>query len=150
MAKDSDIALKSWEVYQNLAKEMGENCWKVRAIYITTISALIAYSYSSNTTLLYLFVSALAPIFFLVESGYRRLQMQYFQKSAEIEITLNDLIAKEAEPRFPSLGVGTDLDTPDLLGLKEMLRLRRIMVWLPYFTFFLFPLGLWILGISNE
>ena len=67
--KNKDIALKAWEVYQELAKGMGESAWQIRSIYFATAAGLIAYTYNSSSPILYLLVSILCLLFFVIESG---------------------------------------------------------------------------------
>ena len=50
--KNKDIALKAWEVYQILSKEMGESAWKIRSVYFATSAGIIAYTYNSSSSLL--------------------------------------------------------------------------------------------------
>jgi hypothetical protein len=149
MSEDNkDIALKAWDVYQSLAKGMGESAWKIRSICFATSAALIAYSYNSSSPELYLLVSALAILFFILESGYRRLQDQYIDKSIQIEVTLNDYIANEETPRFPN-SIGTDVNTPSWSQLVELFRLKRIILWLPYLVIFGAPIVLFCLGVKK-
>ena len=149
MSEDNkDIALKAWDVYQSLAKGMGESAWKIRSICFATSAALIAYSYNSSSPELYLLVSALAVLFFILESGYRRLQDQYIEKSIQIEVTLNDYIANEETPRFPN-SIGTDVNTPSWSQLVELFRLKRIILWLPYLVIFVAPIVLFCLGVKK-
>ena len=141
-AKNKDIALKAWEIYQNLVKGMGESAWKIRSVCIATSAALIAYTYNSSSPVLYLLVSVLAILFMMLESGYRRLQDQYIEKSNLIELTLNDFIANEEFPRFPD-SIGTDVNTPTLTQLVNLFKPKRIIFWLPYLFLFIMPILLW-------
>lgn len=140
--KNKDIALKTWEIYQGLIKGMGESAWKIRSVCLATSAALIAYTYNSSSPVLYLIVSVLAILFMMLESGYRRLQDQYIEKSYLIELTLNDFIANEELPRFPD-SIGTDVDTPTFKQLVNLFRLKRIIFWLPYLFLFIVPILLW-------
>jgi len=101
MDKNHEIALKAWETYQSLVKGMGESAWKIRSVYFTLSAALITYSYTNSTPELYILVSMLSILFLLLESGYKRLQIQYIEKSRLIETTIDDIIAGEDMPRFP-------------------------------------------------
>lgn len=145
---NKDIALKAWEVYQGLAKGMGESAWKIRSIYFATAAGLIAYTYNSSSPILYLLVSVLCVLFFVLESGYRRLQDQYIEKSMTIEHTLNDFIANDEHPRFPE-SIGTDVDTPSWKGLIKLLGIKRIIFWLPYLVLFCLPLILFLLDVRK-
>jgi len=145
---NKDIALKAWEVYQGLAKGMGESAWKIRSTFFATAAGLIAYTYNSSSPILYLLTVLLCVLFFILESGYRRLQDQYIEKSIAIERTLNDFIAKEEHPRFPET-IGTDVDTPSWSGLIKLLTLKRIIFWLPYLVLFLLPLILFLFDVKK-
>lgn len=139
---NKDIALKAWEIHQNLAKGMGESAWKIRSVCFTTSAALIAYSYNSSSPALYLLASAFSVLFMVLESGYRRLQDQYIEKSNLIELTLNDFIANEEFPRFPD-SIGTDVNTPSFAQFLNLFKLKRIIFWLPYLIIFIMPIFLW-------
>jgi hypothetical protein len=78
----------------------------------------------------------------MLESGYRRLQDQYIEKSNLIELTLNDFIAHEDHPRFPD-SIGTDVNTPSVTHLAELFKLKRVVFWLPYILIFVVPILLW-------
>ena len=145
---NKDIALKAWEIYQGLAKGMGESAWKIRSVYFTTSTALFAYSYNSATPELYLLISAISVLFLILESGYRRLQDQYIDKSIQIETTLNDLIANEKHPRFPE-SLGTDVDTPSFTQLINLFSVKRIIFWMPYLVIFAIPILLYLCGIKK-
>lgn len=146
--KNKDIALKAWEVYQGLAKGMGESAWKIRSICFAMTSALIAYVYNSSSPLLYFLVSFVCILFFFLESGYRRLQDQYIEKSIAIERTLNDFIANDEHPTFPE-SIGTDVDTPKFSGLFKLLAIKRIIFWLPYLILFLLPIALFFFDVRK-
>jgi hypothetical protein len=145
---NKDIALKAWEVYQGLAKGMGESEWRIRSICFAMTSALIAYTYNSASPLLYILASFVCVLFFVLESGYRRLQDQYIEKSIAIERTLNDFIANDDHPVFPE-SIGTDVDTPSFAGLLKMLEVKRIIFWLPYLILFLLPIALYVFDIEK-
>lgn len=143
-----DVALKAWEIYQNLAKGMGESAWKIRSVCFTLNAALVAYSYTSSAPLLYLVASVLSVMFFLMESGYRRLQDQYIEKSIAIELTLNDFIANESDPRFPE-SIGTDLSIPSFDKFIKLFALKRIIFWMPYIVIFFAPIILYFLDFKK-
>ncbi len=145
---NKDIALKAWEVYQGLAKGMGESAWRIRSICFAMTSALIAYTYNSSAPLLYILASFVCVLFFVLEAGYRRLQDQYIEKSISIERTLNDFIANDDHPVFPE-SIGTDVDTPTFAGLLKLLAVKRIIFWLPYLILFLLPIALYVFDIKK-
>lgn len=146
---NKDIALKAWDVYQNLAKGMGESAWKIRSVCFGLTSGLISYAYVSSAPAIYIIVSILSLMFLILESGYRRLQDQYIFKSNEIELTLNDFIANEKNPRFPN-SIGTDVDTPSFDHLINMFRAKRIVFWLPYLLLFVVPIIFFFYEIKKE
>jgi hypothetical protein len=146
--KNKDIALQAWEIYQGLIKGMGESAWKIRSVCIATSVALMAYTYNSSSPFLYLLVPVLAILFMTLESGYRRLQDQYIEKSNLIELTLNDFIANEEFPRFPD-SIGTDVYTPTLTQLLNLFKPKRIIFWLPYLFLFIIPILLWKYNIMK-
>lgn len=133
---NKDIALKAWEVYQNLTKEMGDSAWKTRATFFATTTGLVGYAYTTASHFLYLVGSILSVLFFFLEAGHRRIQIQYIQKSISIERTLNDFIANEETPTFPD-SIGTDIDTPQVRDFLDMFAARRAMLWIPYSVVFL-------------
>lgn len=143
-----DIALKAWEIYQGLAKGMGESAWKIRSVFFALSAGLIAYTYNSSSPLIYLLVPILGILFFILESGYRRLQDQYIEKSIAIERTLNGYIANDDHPEFPE-SIGTDIDTPSLTALIQLLSLKRIIFWLPYLLLFIIPIVLFYFNIKK-
>jgi len=145
---NKDIALKAWEVYQGLAKGMGESAWQIRSTYFVTVTGLLAYTYNSSSPLLYLLAPVLCVLFFVLESGYRRLQDQYIEKSMSIEHTLNDFIANDKHPTFPE-SIGTDVDTPTWNALIKLLALKRIIFWMPYLVLFILPVLLFILDVRK-
>ena len=48
-----EIIIKAWDTYQGLIKGFGENCWKVRSVFISISTAIIAFAYTSDTVILY-------------------------------------------------------------------------------------------------
>ena len=147
-APNKDIALKAWDVYQGLAKGMGESAWKIRSVFFALSTAVISFAYTSVSPYLYLLVSALAVLFMFLESGYRRLQDQYIEKSNQIELTLNDYIAGEKSPRFPE-SIGTDVETPNLEHLIQLFCLKRAIFWVPYAILFFAPMALCAFGFTK-
>ena len=73
---DNDVVLKAWEVFQGLAKGLGDSCWKIRSVFYTASSALTAYAFVHSEPRLYWVVAFLAVIFFILESGYKQVQDQ--------------------------------------------------------------------------
>jgi hypothetical protein len=148
-APNKDIALKAWDIYQGLAKGMGESAWKIRSVFFTISAAIISFVYTSDAPFLYILVSALSVLFLFLESGYRRMQDQYIEKSNEIELTLNDYIAGEECPRFPE-SIGTDVETPDFDQLIQMFHLKRAIFWVPYTVLFIVPVLLFLFDITKK
>ena len=86
---EKDIVLKAWEVFQGLAQGLGDSSWKIRSVFYTASSALIAYGFVHNEPLLYIGVVVLAAVFFIFEAGYKQVQNQYIAKSLAIQPTLD-------------------------------------------------------------
>jgi hypothetical protein len=141
---DKAIVLKTWEVYQRLAQSMGDTCWKIRSLFYTASSALIAYGYVHSTTPPYVLVTVLSVLFCLLEAGYKDIQNQYIQKSLEIERTLNDLLVNEPEPFIPPDGISTSIAKPSLWRYRNQFRARKVLFWGPYFVFLVTSLILWL------
>jgi hypothetical protein len=74
----------------------------------------------------------------LVEEGtfYKQIQNQYIFKSAEIERTLNDLLANEPHPFIAEHGIKTAIKTPTRRGYCRLLRGRNFLFWGPYLFVF--------------
>lgn len=134
---DSELPLKTWEVYQGLAQGLGETCWKIRSIFYTASSGLVAYAFIHSVPVLYLVAAVLAVAFFLLEAGHKQIQDQYIRKSIQIERTLNDLLVNEEEPYIPKRGISTLVKTPTWRGYLKLLRLRRVLFWGPYLCVFI-------------
>jgi hypothetical protein len=130
---DKEVVLKAWEVYQGLIQALGESCWKIRSIFYTTSSAMIAYGFVHSISFLYVVVAVLSIIFFVLEAGYKQIQNQYIVKSAEIERTLNDLLVDEPHPFIAERGIKTAIKTPTRRGYIRLLRFRNFLFWGPYF-----------------
>jgi hypothetical protein len=141
---DKEIILKTWEVYQGLVQGMGDTCWKLRSLFYTASSALIAYGFVHSITVPYVLVTVLSIIFFLLEAGYKDIQNQYIQKSLEIERTLNDLLVNEPEPFIPPGGISTSIAKLSMWRYRNQLRMRKILFWGPYFLFLIVSLILWL------
>ena len=129
---DKEIVLKTWEVYQGLVQGLGETCWKIRSVFYTVSSGLIAYAFVHAIPFLYLVVAALCVVFFVLEAGYKQIQNQYIVKSAQIERTLNDILVHEPQPFIAEGGIMTAIKTPTYRGYLRLLRLRYWLFWLPY------------------
>jgi hypothetical protein len=147
---DKELVLKAWEVYQGLVQSLGDTCWKIRSIFYTSSSALIAYGFVHSMSILYLIVSVLSVAFFLLEAAYKQIQDQYIVKSIQIERTLNDLLVNEPEPFIHERGISTSIKTPTPRGYLNQLRLRKWFFWGPYFAVFVCSLFLfWFKPVIN-
>lgn len=145
---DKDLVLKTWEVYQGLIQGLGETCWKIRSIFYTASSALIAYGFVHSIPFLYLVVAVLCVIFFVLEAGYKQIQDQYIVKSVEIERTLNDLLVNEPHPFIAERGISTAIKTPTRRGYRNQLRLRKWLFWGPYALIFVCSIVLALAGVG--
>lgn len=139
--KQIDILKSSWEMYQNLAKGFAENCWKIKTVGIGFWSAIISYGYKNNNILMFYFSIFIVIIFFLMESGMRRLQYKYISKSIQVEKTINDFLVG-AEPILPEDGISTNIDVPSIKDFLNLLRLRRWMFWSPYLSLLIISIAL--------
>lgn len=141
---DKDIVLKAWETYQTLVSGMGETCWKIRSLFYTSSSALIAYGFVHSITLPYMLVTGLSLVFFLLEAGYKDIQNQYIQKSLEIERTLTDLLVNEPNPFIPPEGISTSIAKLTPWRYRNQLRMKKILFWGPYLVFAIGSIVLWL------
>ena len=146
---EKDVVLKAWEVFQDLAQGQGESCWKIRSVFYTASSALIAYGFVHNEPLLYGGVIPLAALFFILEAGYKQVQNQYIAKSLAIEQTLNDLLVGEEEPFLPVAGISTSISTPTF---RKCFRIWRgnMLFWSPYLLIPVVALLLWIFNVCGH
>ena len=129
---NSELPLKTWEVYQGLVQGLGETCWKIRSIFYTASSGLIAYAFVHSIPSLYWVAAALSVVFYFLEAGYKQIQDQYIQKSIQIERTLNDLLVNEAEPYIPKRGISTLVKTPTWRGYWNQFAFKKLLFWGPY------------------
>ncbi len=132
-----NILIKAWEMYQNLAKGLGESSWKIKTIGIGFWSAIVAYSYKENDNNIYFLSILIVILFFFIESGMRRLQYKYIEKSIEIEKSINDYLVEEDEIRLPSKGITTNVEVPDCKDFFNLFRLKRWIFWFPYLVLLL-------------
>lgn len=149
MPNASEIIIKAWDTYQGLIKGFGDNCWKVRSVFISVSTAVMAFAYTSDTVMLYTLNLIIIPLFSLLESGYRWLQSQCILKSREIERSINDILAGEKEPYLPNDGVCTSFDTPTAKDLLSQFKIKRFLFWLPYAIFLIITVTLLVFGITK-
>jgi hypothetical protein len=131
-SETTTIALAAWNQYQQLVRNSAEAIWKIRAVFYTVSSALIAAGYASQQGFIYFCVPFVATLFLFLEGGHARVQIQYIRKSIEIERTLTDLLVGEEEPYLPSEGISTSLSTPNLGDFGALFSAKRYLYWLPY------------------
>lgn len=148
---NTELPLKTWEVYQGLVQGLGETCWKIRSISYTASSGLIAYGFIHSVPVLYIVSAVLSVLFFVLEAGYKQIQDQYILKSIQIERTLNDLLVNEEEPYIHARGISTLVKTPTWRGYFNLLRLRRVLFWGPYLCMFVCSVVLaWVQPVNKE
>ena len=126
-----EILLKGWEVHQSLAKGMGESAWHVRAWGVSVWSALVAYSFTSSKPEVAIVAIVLLFSVFIVELAIRQIQYQYIAKSVAIEASINSILVGD-DPSLPEGGISTNILTPEISTLLELLTLKRWLIWLPY------------------
>lgn len=132
MTSNKDIILKAWDTYQGLIAGLGEACWKIRSVFYTVSFGVIAAAFSSDLRGLYLLVPPLSILFCLLEAGYQQIQQQYIDKTTNIETTVNDMLAQEAEPRLPDAGISTNLEPPTLRSFSIVFTRKKYLFWLSY------------------
>ncbi|MCD1647643.1 hypothetical protein [Marinobacter adhaerens] len=125
------LLTKSWEVIQNLAKSNGELAWKVRVWGLGIWAALIAYSFKEHDQSIVLVAIFQLIIIFFIELSARQIQYKFIERSLEIERMLNDLLVG-SEVNIPAGGISTQIDTPTIIDLIYLLKLKRWLIWLPY------------------
>ncbi|MFZ1217764.1 MAG: hypothetical protein WAO00_00655 [Chthoniobacterales bacterium] len=140
---EKEIPLKAWETFQGLAQSFGETCWKLRSIFYTASSAILAYAFVNSVPSLYGVVAGLSVAFFVLESGAKQIQDQYIRKSLEIERTINDILLDEEEPFISEDGISTAVTSPTLSRCFRF-PLNRKFFWGPYAI--MFVLSLLMLG----
>lgn len=125
------LLTKSWEIIQNLAKSNGELAWNVRVWGLGIWAALIAYSFKEQDQSIVLVAIFQLIIIFFIELSARQIQYKFIERSLEIERMLNDLLVG-SEINIPAGGISTQIDTPTILDLINLLKLKRWLIWLPY------------------
>ena len=145
----SEIPLKAWEMFQGLAQSFGETCWKLRSIFYTASSALMAYAFVHSVPSLYGVVAGLSVAFFVLESGTKQIQDQYIRKSLEVERTINDILLDEEEPFISEDGISTSIKPPTLSRCFKFPR-NRLFFWGPYATMFTLSLLMLSAGIVGR
>jgi len=145
----SEIPLKAWETFQGLAQSFGETCWKLRSIFYTASSALMAYAFVHSVPSLYGVVAGLSVAFFVLESGTKQIQDQYIRKSLEVERTINDILLDEEEPFISEDGISTSIKPPTLSRCFKFPR-NRLFFWGPYLTMFILSLVMLAAGIVGR
>lgn len=145
----NEIPLKAWEMFQGLARSFGETCWKLRSIFYTASSAILAYAFVNSVPSLYGVVAGLSVAFFVLESGSKQIQDQYIRKSLEVERTINDILLDEEEPFISEDGISTSIKSPTLSRCFRFPR-NRLFFWGPYVVMFVLSLLLLSAGIVRE
>lgn len=136
-----DILVNAWRMYQDLAKNLSENCWKIKSVGIGFWAAIISYGYKKNDSNVFIFSLLIIFLFFIMESGMMRLQYKYIIKSTEIEKSINDFLMG-ASIDLPDGGISTNIETPSLTDLLNLLKLKRWLFWMPYLSQFIVTIGL--------
>lgn len=130
-AQELNIILTAWNRYQDLIKGFGDSCWKIKSVAIGFWTTAIAYAYKADDIIISLFSILIIVLFFYLESGMKRLQYKYIEKSVEIENTINNYLADD-ESSFPQNGISTDIETPSFKDFIDLLKPKRWMFWMPY------------------
>jgi hypothetical protein len=142
---EAEILLKAWEMLQGLAKSNGESAWNVRAWAVSVWAALVAYAYKSDRPQIVVVAIVQLVACFVVELGIRQVQYRFIQKSIAIERALNSYWAGD-KAQLPDTGVSTNLETPTLEDIGNLLSPKRWLIWFPYVLLLgasLLMLGIW-------
>jgi hypothetical protein len=135
----AEIYLKAWETYQNIAKSNGESSWVIRAWGISVWCALVAYSFGNGIKAMLWVALVELSAAFLMELAARQIQYAFIQKSLEVERAIESMVVGE-EIKLPPGGISTNIPTPTLSSLFELLSLRRWQIWFPYALLLVFTL----------
>ncbi|MCT4621577.1 MAG: hypothetical protein N4A62_19590 [Marinisporobacter sp.] len=127
-----DVLVSAWKMYQNLAKGLGDNCWKIRTAGIGFWATIIGYGYKNNDNIVYGFSLIILFMFFILEAGTKRIQYKYIEKSIAIEKSINDFLVGEEEILLPNDGITTSIDIPNVKDFVNLFKIRRILFWFPY------------------
>lgn len=126
------ILSKAYETCQALARSNAETAWKVRSWGIGIWAALMAYGYQNQSReIVWLSFVALFCIF-VVELAIRQIEYAFIARALEIEDSFGDLLIGSPNPRLPSYGASTNIQTPSVKGLLSLLSVKRWLVWFPY------------------
>ena len=125
------VLLKAYETCQSLAKSNGESSWAVRSWGLGIWSALIAYSFKERVPGIAVVALVVLICVFIVEMAIRQIQYAFIRRALVIEDSLNDILVGGCV-RLPASGVSTNIETPTLSDLIELLRIKRWLLWLPY------------------
>lgn len=125
------VLLKAYETCQSLAKSNAESSWSVRSWGIGIWSALIAYSFKEKASEITLVALAVLVCVFVVEMAIRQIQYAFIKRALAIEDSLNDVLVA-GTLHLPPTGVSTNIETPTVADLIELLRIKRWLLWFPY------------------
>lgn len=150
MDDNKALIIKAWETYQGLIKGFGEDCWKIRSFFVSVSVGVMSVGFSMDSSFVYFFNIVLVVVFCLLESGYRRLQIQCIEKSREIELSLNDMLTGDQDYRLPADGICTSLDIPSFMDLLCLFSLKRVMFWMPYLFVLIVSLALFVLNLTKS
>jgi hypothetical protein len=68
---------------------------------------------------------------FVVEMAIRQIQYAFIKRALAIEDSLNDVLVA-GTLHLPPTGVSTNIETPTVADLIELLRIKRWLLWFPY------------------
>lgn len=145
---DVPILLKGWEIVQAIAKSNGESAWNMRAWGISVWCALMAYAYTSRHSELFTIALLLVVVVFLIELAIRQVQYKFIDKSVEIERCITAILVGD-DPDLPPNGISTNISIPSMMDLRNLLSIKRWLIWLPYCLLAFATIGAIILGIGS-
>ena len=125
------ILLKAWDTMQELAKSNGQAAWTIRAWGISVWCALVAYAVTNRIAPLLLVAIAQLTAAFLMEMAARQVQYAFIARSLEIEKSIESVLVGEGQ-YVPEGGISTNIPTPTIHTLGQLLSVRRWQHWFPY------------------
>jgi len=131
------ILLKAWEMCQGIAKSNGKSAWSVRSWGVGIWSALIAYAFTAKIPAIAWVALVVVISVFVIEIAIRQIQYSYIRRSLEIEASLNDVLVG-GSVRIPEHGASTNIDTPTIRDVLDLLCIKRWLIWFPYLLLVLF------------
>lgn len=148
--KQKEILIEAWKMYQNLAKNFGENSWKIKTLIIGFWSTIIAYGYKNSDEVIYLFSILIVIMFFFIDWGMKTVQYKYINKSIEIEKGINDYLSNSDNLRIPNNGVSTNIETIKIKDYLSLLKFKRWRFWSLYLCMIIISISIFCYSKYNN